>query len=227
MRKKKIRFVILSLTLFIMSTVLLGCKHNIHKINKLDKNNQDKIFLLDHHKTAMWLNQYPFAVIETNNPEDSFSHIGIRIIDLFNYKGTGTSGNASATTLLYDFMLSVVSILNKKKHLPYDLESIKDDFLTEFCFYIGIYDTWDWVNIFNKQYDDSLNRFCHIYNCYNLSNTYFYTKNTYIKFHRTNSLTHSHSNAFLKHTNAIPFFNKLFIFLIYQSFYIKITSLKP
>lgn len=66
-----------------------------------------------------------------------------------------------------------------------------------------------------------------IYNCYNLSNTYFYTKNTYIKFHRTNSLTHSHSNAFLKHTNAIPFFNKLFIFLIYQSFYIKITSLKP
>lgn len=31
MRKKKIRFVILSLTLFIMSTVLLGCKHNIHK----------------------------------------------------------------------------------------------------------------------------------------------------------------------------------------------------
>ena len=31
MRKKKIRFVILSLTLFIMSTVLSGCKHNIHK----------------------------------------------------------------------------------------------------------------------------------------------------------------------------------------------------
>lgn len=118
-------------------------KDTADKINELDKNNQDKIFLLDHHKTAMWLNEYPFAVIETNNPEDSFSHIGIRIINLCNYKDTGTSGNASATTLLYDFMLSVVSILNKKKHLPYDLESIKDDFLTEFCFYIGIYDTWD------------------------------------------------------------------------------------
>jgi len=58
-----------------------------------------------------------------------------------------------------------------------------------------------------------------IYNCYNLSNTYFYTKNTYIKFHKTNSLTHSHSNAFFKHTSAIPFFNKLFIFLIYYQFF--------
>ena len=31
MRKKKIKFVILSLTLFIMSTVLFGCKHNVYK----------------------------------------------------------------------------------------------------------------------------------------------------------------------------------------------------
>lgn len=82
-------------------------KDTADKINELNKNNQDKIFLLDHHKTAMWLNEYPFAVIETNNPEDSFSHIGIRIINLYNYKDTGTLGNASATTLLYDFMLSV------------------------------------------------------------------------------------------------------------------------
>lgn len=110
-------------------------KDTADKINELNKNNQDKIFLLDHHKTAMWLNEYPFAVIETNNPEDSFSHIGIRIINLYNYKDTGTLGNASATTLLYDFMLSVVSIINKKKHLPYDLESIKDKSYTIcYCF---------------------------------------------------------------------------------------------
>lgn len=147
-------------------------KDTANKINELDKNNQDKIFLLDHHKTAMWLNEYPFAVVETNNPEDSFSQTGIKRMDQYNYKHTGTLGNASATTLLYDFMLSVVSILNKKKHLPYDLESIKDDFLTEFCFYIGIYDTWDWVNIFNKTYDDSLNRLFYIYGMDYFDNMY-------------------------------------------------------
>ena len=56
----------------------------------------------------MWLNQYPFADIETNNPEDSFSHIGIRIIDLFNYKGTGTSG--MHLQLLY-YMISCLVLL--------------------------------------------------------------------------------------------------------------------
>ena len=89
-----------------------------------------------------------------------------------------------------------------------------------------IYSNSFFITLFNMLlYFPPISYLMPIYNCYNLNNIYFYTKkNTYIKFHRTNSLTHSHSNAFLKHTNAIPFFNKLFIFLVYGFFYIKITS---
>lgn len=112
-------------------------------------NIKDKVFLLDHHGTATELNKYPFAIVAIDNPEDSFSHKY--------YEDKTTTGKCSATTLIYDFLLYSNSVFNQRIAFSEDIEFTKNnEFFDYFCFSIGIFDTWDWVNVFKKNTHDTL-----------------------------------------------------------------------
>ena len=91
----------------------------------------DKFIILDHHPTADFLNDFSFALVAHENPEDSFSHNF--------YENYNTLGNPSGSSLMLDF------IYHKKL-----LEN--NDFLNELIFNIECFDTWDWHNLCNDYY---------------------------------------------------------------------------
>lgn len=123
-------------------------------------NIKDKVFLLDHHGTAMELNKYPFAIVAIDNPEDSFSHEY--------YEDKTTTGKCSATTLIYDFLLYSNSVIHHRIVSSENIEFSEiwcelftkdnkiNEFFDYFCFSIGIFDTWDWVNVFKRNTHDTL-----------------------------------------------------------------------
>lgn len=87
----------------------------------------DKYILLDHHKSAIALNKYPFCLIGSENAEDSF------MVKFYN--GLETTGHASGTSLMLDF-------------LYYSNLLKEDEFLNTIAFTISSFDTWDWNNVF-------------------------------------------------------------------------------
>lgn len=93
-----------------------------------------KFILLDHHKTALALNNYSFAVVSPVNPEDS-------LMNEF-YQDKNTNGMASGTSLFLDF-------LNFK-----GFEGINKTII-QLTHIVQGYDTWDWVNVFAKNSDYS------------------------------------------------------------------------
>lgn len=93
------------------------------------------IILLDHHKTALALNDYPFAVVAEFNPEDTFCKE--KYPD--NYLG-----RASGTSLLVDFMYE--SGMRKENAT-----------LNEIAHAIRAYDTWDWYNTLNDTFPQVFN----------------------------------------------------------------------
>jgi oligoribonuclease NrnB/cAMP/cGMP phosphodiesterase (DHH superfamily) len=94
----------------------------------------DKYILLDHHKTALYLANYPFCVIGTTNPVGSFTNKF--------YKETNVNGTCSGTSLTLDFV--------------YNFKLLEeDDFLSFVAFTISAFDTWDWHNIFVPHYTEA------------------------------------------------------------------------
>lgn len=91
-----------------------------------------KLILLDHHLSANHLNKYDWAVVTAESPSDS--------LRMSEYRGADPSYKplASGTALLYDYLeyVGLVSSLNKG--------------LRQFAHIVSAYDTWEWVDIFNR-----------------------------------------------------------------------------
>ena len=106
----------------------ISCKaEDAEVINK--SKNAKKLIVLDHHPTATGLNQYKWASVVVDIIEDCDR------IDRYPEK----KGHSSGASLMYDY-------LNFLGLIP---ENLKDQ-LRELAFIVSTYDTWDWVDIFNK-----------------------------------------------------------------------------
>lgn len=94
--------------------------------------NKRKLVLLDHHSTALYLNEYDWAIVEPNLVEDSFRA---------SYYESIEGGHSSGTSLLYDF-------LDYQGHT----ERVKNKaLLEEYVHNVAMYDTWDWNDLFDKK----------------------------------------------------------------------------
>lgn len=90
-----------------------------------------KLFLLDHHTTAAYLNRYKWAFVESEMLKKSF-----RIASYH-----GRPGKSSGTSLMYDFL----------QYYRFTKYIYNDDLARLLVFMITAYDTWDWVEVFNKE----------------------------------------------------------------------------
>lgn len=102
--------------------------------------NSAKLIILDHHLTSCHLNCYPmFAVSYSGMVDDSFR------APLF--QNCGHEGLSSGTSLMYDY-LHYVGLVDKDCN-PNEF-SPNEAVLREIVHLIATYDTWDWVNCFDK-----------------------------------------------------------------------------
>lgn len=118
----------------------ISCSEETARKISMSKN-KDKIILLDHHVTADYLNKYDFAVVAQEHPDDSFTHKLYKRYCEKNHIPV-KNGLASGTTLLLDYIYELEKL---------NLHSTNILMLEEICFTIGIFDTWDWVNVFNSR----------------------------------------------------------------------------
>ncbi|ADU23938.1 DHH family phosphoesterase [Ruminococcus albus] len=103
-------------------------KETAEKIN--EHYNRKKLYLLDHHRTAEYLNEYDWAFVLSEHIKESF-------IDEY-YKEP--IGKPSATSITFDF-LKYYGLTKYIKNLS---------LAKELAFMISAYDSWDWVNVFEK-----------------------------------------------------------------------------
>ena len=121
----------------------ISCSKDTADLIAADPKIARKIFLLDHHSTAMYLNNYSFAIECANNPENSFTNKF--------YEGKDTLGLSCGTSLMLDFLYN------------YNLIEPKEN-LEHLAFNIETYDTWDWVNVFDKmEFPRNLNKLYELY----------------------------------------------------------------
>lgn len=142
-----------------------------------ESNKKDYVMLLDHHQTALHLNQYKWACVYSDCIADNYE---LKDNNLAKFNKLHTCG----TSLLYAYLkyIGVANIFplafNKvnesyKKYNNIYTDSFCDnnpwslkmyERLDKLVFYISVYDTWDWITIFNgdKQFKD-LNNLFHIY----------------------------------------------------------------
>jgi len=98
---------------------------------KIDASKNSKRFiLLDHHCTATFLNRYTWACVQNDIIEDC-SRIN---------RYPNKIGHSSGTSLMFDY-------LDYLKLIP----SESRDALNELAFRVALYDTWDWVELFERK----------------------------------------------------------------------------
>lgn len=104
--------------------------------------NSEKLILLDHHKTAMSLNKYNWAVIEPDYVQGSTRYTNNNIIAMT---------HSSGTSLIFDYLCCKTDEYGRCliKNLSDKIQPIVKDFVN----IVTEYDTWDWVNVFNKKPD--------------------------------------------------------------------------
>ena len=95
------------------------------------------LILLDHHPTAIDLNKYPWALVTSEIPKESFRS---RL-----YKEN--EGHSSGTSLLYDYF----------DYLGYAVSNRTDPKLRDFVHMVAAYDTWDWHDILDWDEPKCLN----------------------------------------------------------------------
>lgn len=109
--------------------------------------NRKKLMILDHHDSALDINQYPWAVISPMIPTNSYrtEYFPIEIID---------KAHSSGTSLVYDY-LEYCGLTDRICNLWY---------LKKMVHTIASYDTWDWFDLLDK--DKSFSEFHKLHNLY-------------------------------------------------------------
>lgn len=101
----------------------------------IDKNNnKSKFVLLDHHNTALGLDKYNWACIQSDIISDSY-----RMPYYDNLEG---DKHSSGTSLMYDYLEYCCMFENKP--------AVEMNIIKDFVHTIAAYDTWDWNNVFGK-----------------------------------------------------------------------------
>lgn len=98
-----------------------------------------KLILIDHHKTAAFLNEYKWACVHPHLLSDSFMYRGYP-------EDKRSQANESGTGLMLDFMLYTSMLPSDTCQTPDNLM-----FLGKLSYMISAYDTWDWNNLLNAK----------------------------------------------------------------------------
>ena len=117
-----------------------------------ESNNKDRFLLLDHHNTAADLNKYDWAIVCSDIIEDSYRTLLYPSDKL-------DIAHSSGTSLMFDY-------LNAAGVYAGDNNSIqsKYPFITNLVHKIAIYDTWDWVYVF--EHDTEAHMLCRLFDAY-------------------------------------------------------------
>lgn len=111
-----------------------------------------KFLMLDHHTSALSLNQYKWAVITPDLPKDSA---------IAHWYPENSQPKTSGTALLYDYLIwcGLLPDLN-------DQPSPVARLLNKIVHFIAAYDNWNWVTILggNPEYDE----FHQLHECYGI-----------------------------------------------------------
>lgn len=119
-----------------------------HVINGVLKNSNQQLVLLDHHATAIHLNEFDWAYVGEGMIEDSFRN------KLYPDSIPESERHSSATALMYDY-LDYNNALGRYKMT-----------LKDFTYKVSAYDTWDWqASMLNDKGCYDLNK---IRNCYGM-----------------------------------------------------------
>lgn len=99
--------------------------------------NSSKVILLDHHPSAVYLNQYDWACVMPELVEDSYR------VKYYTNIPEGYTAHSSAASLVYDFF----DYLGWFDTMPF----AKSTLLKTLVHYTSSYDTWDWSDIFKRE----------------------------------------------------------------------------
>ena len=116
-----------------------------------------KFMLVDHHKTAEWLNEYDWASVTSIQP---------------NYK-ENRNQITSGTNLFYETLISL---------FPKD-EASSNTFLAEFVEHVRMYDSWEWKNVYGNMVAKQLNDLLQIVGLWDFEERFW--KNPDIQFNHT------------------------------------------
>ena len=94
-----------------------------------------KVFLLDHHRTALELNRFPWCHVEIKALVDS-------VLYTYGYTPEKASRMASGTSNFLDFL--------RRNKNTFKGDGLYNPSLSIVVNAISAYDTWDWVNVFDK-----------------------------------------------------------------------------
>ncbi|UXR28826.1 DHH family phosphoesterase [Bacillus phage Nachito] len=122
----------------------------------------NKFMLVDHHKTAEWLNKYDWAFVtplQYNHKED---------------RNRITSG----TNLFYE---KLISILGPDSIAPSSVHGIAE--LQEFVEHVRMYDSWEWKNVYGNMVAKQLNDLLQIVGLWDFEERFW--KNPDIQFNHT------------------------------------------
>lgn len=110
--------------------------------------NSRKLILLDHHKSASYLNKYDWAVVAVE-----YIHNSLR-----NYnRDLANAAHSSGTSIMFDYLCC-----NTEKDV--NLSPILTTTVRKFVNLIAEYDTWDWVTLLDRKSDcERLNSIFYIY----------------------------------------------------------------
>ena len=119
---------------------------NAEDAEAIDRSNGKKKFvLLDHHISAIDLNKYDWAIVKPEITVGSFRHL-----HSYNTTHMLKDGHSSGASLAYDFAEYAGLIPAKSKYSQSPALERSIYTLQELVTLIAGYDTWDWVNLFNK-----------------------------------------------------------------------------
>ncbi len=122
---------------------IFGCdiSCNAEDAKEINRNpNKRKFILLDHHMTVDFLNQYPWAVVNDRILQDTDRYRNYYVYNDVSLSDASSSG----TSLMHDFLCQAMPEYAKKAKTNPVLNRIVED--------VAAYDTWDWVNVFQKKY---------------------------------------------------------------------------
>lgn len=137
---------------FILATDISVVEQDAARINGAFRYTRNFI-LLDHHTSALSLNQYKWAVVTPDLPEDS---------ELKHWYPKDSKPKTSGTALLYDYLIWCGLLTRPSLHPKPDARRIN-----KLVHVIAAYDNWDWMDILNG--NPEYEKFHRLHDCYGMN----------------------------------------------------------
>ena len=128
---------------FIIATDISVNEEHAEEIDREYKDDANFI-ILDHHKSALYLNKYSWAVVQPELIDDSFRADYYKNID------ESAQKSSSGTSLMYDFIDYSLKLDDKYEAFNYINKISLKYLLQKFVHNVATYDTFDWKKTFNS-----------------------------------------------------------------------------